>query len=324
MLSDANIRQINLSCIRKIENKLIKQKKLELWLKRDDLIDSQISGNKWRKLYYNVMKAKHLDCEGLLTFGGAFSNHIAATAAAGQRWGLPTIGIIRGEKVLPLNPTLAFAQRCGMGFQFIDRSTYRKKQESNFFEKLINKYPNFYILPEGGTNNLAIKACEDIVFELKKQCFPAFPDYITVSCGTGGTISGIISGLQKTPWAAMTQVLGFSALKGDFLKKDITTLLQHYTYKKPPFIQLKWQVLSNYHFGGYAKFKMELIDFINQFKIEQGVSLDPIYTGKMLYGIFDLIKKDFFKEGSKIVAIHTGGLQGIEGFNQRFGNILLC
>lgn len=318
MLSRANIRQNSLSCIKKIENKLIQQKKIELWIKRDDLIHPHISGNKWRKLYLNITEAQRLGKAGLLTFGGAFSNHIAATAAAGQRWDLKTIGIIRGEKVLPLNPTLDFAQQCGMDFHFIDRQTYRQKQDSDFFEKLMKKHPNFYFLPEGGTNNLAIQGCEEIVFELKAQLPNSFPDYIAMPCGTGGTISGIISGVEKVGMSAKTQVLGFSALKGDFLKKEVEQLLWGYTQKK----YANWHIVTDYHFGGYAKFKPPLIDFINQFKQEQDIPLDPIYTGKMMYGIFDLVEKDFFEEGSKIVAVHTGGLQGIKGFNQRFGNII--
>lgn len=318
MLEVANINKKNLSPLYKVKNKLISEYDIQLWIKRDDLLHPQVSGNKWRKLKYNLVEAKQKKVSHLLTFGGAFSNHIAATAAASHLVDIPSIGIIRGERVLPLNPTLAFAENCGMNLYFLTRTTYRQKENAPQVQQLLQQYPSSLVLPEGGTNHLAIKGCEEIVTELRTQFTNNFPNYICTAVGTGGTISGLISGLQQLK-KVNTQVVGFSALKGNFLEAEVRNLLSNYDKKN----YTNWQIESNYHFGGYAKFKPELIAFINHFKTEQGISLDPIYTGKMMFGIFDLVKKGFFPKGSHIVAIHTGGLQGIAGFKQKFGNILI-
>ncbi len=293
--------------IQTIRMPLLDTKGIRLFIKRDDEIHPKIAGNKWRKLKYNLAEAKARKLSTLVTFGGAFSNHIAATAAAGKAFGFQTIGIIRGEAVLPLNPTLQLAHDYGMQFHFVDRATYRTPDRLALAQSL---YPQpFYFIPEGGTNHLAIKGCMEIVKETQHQ-LEEQPDYYALACGTGGTIAGVIEGLQ-----GKAQVLGFSALKGDFLKAEVRTLLsQTYT---------NWTINTDYHFGGYAKFKPALIDFINDFKQTQGIPLEPIYTGKMLYGILDLVQHDYFPKGSRILAIHTGGLQGIRGFNQRFGDILI-
>ncbi|MEM9990966.1 MAG: pyridoxal-phosphate dependent enzyme [Bacteroidota bacterium] len=292
--------------IQTIETPLLAEKKVQLLLKRDDEIHPEISGNKWRKLKYNLLAAKAQQLDTLVTFGGAFSNHIAATAAAGKTFGFKTIGIIRGERIMPLNPTLALAERCGMNFHFVDRTTYRNADRFALAQQLCEQ--PFYFLPEGGTNALAREGCAEIVAEMRTQLVD-LPDYVTVACGTGGTIAGIIEGLKEE-----SKVIGFSALKGDFLKDEVAALL--------PTSYMNWQINTDYHFGGYAKWKSPLIDFINQFKQTQGVSLEPIYTAKMLYGIFDMIQNDHFSIGTSILAVHTGGLQGIRGFNQRFGNLI--
>jgi len=269
-----------------------------LEIKREDLIHSVISGNKYRKLKYNVAFAEKQNLNTLLTFGGAFSNHIAATAAIGETYGLKTIGVIRGEELhdkIESNPTLKYAKACGMIFKFVSRADFRKKGESSFFEALKREFGEFYFIPEGGTNNLAVKGCEEILTETDKDF-----DYICTSVGTGGTISGLINCSKPSQ-----QVLGFSALKGNFLQEDISKFAK----------QDNWKLISNYHFGGYAKINKELITFINQFKQINNIQLDPIYTGKMMYGIFDMINKGCFEKGSKILAIHTGGIQGIQGMN---------
>lgn len=271
----------------------------ELFLKREDRIHPEISGNKYRKLKYNLLEAKKSDHETLLTFGGAFSNHIVATAAAGKEFGFKTVGIIRGEELfdkIDQNPTLSFAKKQGMQFKFITRNDYRHKTSNSFVLELKKEFGDFYLLPEGGTNDLAVKGCEEILTEEDNEF-----DFICCPVGTGGTISGLIncSKLGK-------QVLGFPALKGDFLKNEIAKFA-----KKD-----NWSLITDYHFGGYAKINSELVSFINTFKVTTGIPLDPIYTGKMMYGIYDLIDKGFFPDDSKILAIHTGGLQGIEGMNQ--------
>ena len=269
-----------------------------LVIKREDQLHPDISGNKFRKLKYNILEAKRLKKSTLLTFGGAYSNHIAAVAATGKEYGFKTIGIIRGEELIDKvagNATLSFAKSCGMRFCFISREEYRKKDESIFFENLKSIYGDFYVLPEGGTNDLAVKGCAEILTK-KDTSF----DYICSPVGTGGTIAGLIK--SSNP---LQTVLGFSALKGVFQASDIKKFTKKTNYR----------ILDNYCLGGYAKVTAELIEFMNDFKNKTTVSLDPIYTGKMIFGIFDLINKGYFKENSTILAIHTGGLQGIEGMN---------
>lgn len=274
---------------------------LQLFIKREDLLHPHISGNKWRKLKYNIIEAQKQRHDTLLTFGGAFSNHIYATAAAGREFGLHTIGIIRGEAHLPLNPTLQFATEQGMQLHYVSRADYRQKNHPEFIEQLHKKYGKFYLLPEGGTNVLAVKGCTEMVNNLPHS------DYICCSCGTGGTLAGILSGLQ-----GKSQVIGFSALKeGDFLKTEVDQLTKAYDGR----VHQNYQIISDLHFGGYAKATQALVDFINAFKREHHIQLDPVYTGKMLYGIFSLAKQGFFAKNSTILAIHTGGVQGITGFN---------
>ncbi len=275
---------------------------VELTIKREDKIHPHISGNKYRKLKYNLItaipKLREQNFDTLLTFGGAFSNHIAATAAAGMEFGFKTIGIIRGEELVHKisdNPTLTFAKECGMQFKFISREDYRKKNEPEFLLLLYNEFGNFYELPEGGTNELAIKGCEEILTDED-----AIFDYVCVPVGTGGTILGLINSAKNHQ-----KILGFPALKGDFLQREIKSL----TTKN------NWELITDYHFGGYGKINSELITFINQFKEGTSIPLDPVYTGKMFFGIVDLISKGYFKKSSKILAIHTGGLQGIKGMN---------
>ena len=271
---------------------------IQLSIKREDLIHPFISGNKYRKLKYNITEAKLLNSNKLLTFGGAFSNHIAATAYAGNVNGFETIGIIRGEELetkVSSNPTLKFAKSCGMQFLFVSREAYRKKSDTSFLKKLKEKFGDFYLIPEGGTNELAVKGCEEIL-----NSEDDIYDYICTCVGTGGTISGIINASKSHQ-----KILGFPALKGDFLKQDIRKFAT----------QENWELVKDYHFGGYGKIKPELITFINTFKRDYNIPLDPIYTGKMMFGIFDLIENGFFPRNSKILVIHTGGLQGIAGMN---------
>lgn len=272
---------------------------VELFLKREDKIHPFVSGNKYRKLKHNLIEAKKGGFKTLLTFGGAYSNHIAAVASAGKAFGFKTIGVIRGEELqskVASNTTLSFAEQNGMQFKFVARDVYREKNSKSFLSDLKEEFGDFYLVPEGGTNALAIKGCEDI---LNDEDFSF--DYICVAVGTGGTISGLINCSKPSQ-----QVLGFPALKGDFLQQDISKFA----------INNQWELITDYHFGGYAKINAELVAFINQFKAQNHVPLDPVYTGKMLFGIFDLIEKNYFPKGAKILAIHTGGLQGIDGMNQ--------
>ena len=272
-------------------------------IKREDLIHPFVSGNKFRKLKYNLLQAKAEKKEVLLTFGGAFSNHIAAVAFAGRENGFRTIGVIRGDELeskITENPTLQFAQNCGMEFKFVSREEYRMKQEASFLESLESAYGNFYLIPEGGTNELAIKGCQEILTSADSQY-----DYICCSVGTGGTITGIINSVLPHQ-----KVLGFPALKGDFLKNEIRIFAQN----------KNWELITDYHFGGYGKINEELITFINQFYHENKIPLDPIYTGKMVFGVMDRIASNYFPPHSKILLIHTGGIQGIQGMNLKLKN----
>lgn len=271
---------------------------ISLTIKREDLIHPFVSGNKFRKLKYNLLQAKVESHKTIVTFGGAFSNHIAAVAFAGKERGFKTIGIIRGDELfnkIEENPTLKFAQQNGMEFEFVSREEYRFKNEIFFLEKLKNKFGDFYLVPEGGTNELAVKGCEEIL-----TSEDALFNYVCCAVGTGGTISGLINSALPNQ-----KILGFPALKGDFLKDEIRIFAK----------QDNWDLISDYHFGGYGKINLELIEFINAFFEENKVPLDPIYTGKMVFGVIDLIYKNYFPEHSKILLIHTGGLQGIEGMN---------
>ncbi len=269
-----------------------------LFVMPEFLNHSYISGNKLRKLKYNLEAAKQSGKSTLLTFGGAYSNHIAAVAYAGKVNSFKTVGIIRGEELLEKsknNPTLSFAMSCGMQLKFVSRHAYRHKEELSFLNQCRDEFGDFYVLPEGGTNQLAVKGCEEILNEAHSEF-----DYICCPVGTGGTISGLINSSQPHQ-----NILGFPALKGDFLKEEITKFVT----------KSNWELCTDYHFGGYAKISDELVDFINRFKSKYKVPLDPVYTGKMFYGIQDLRSRGYFKKNAKILAIHTGGLQGIAGMN---------
>ena len=269
-------------------------------LKPDYLIHPTVSGNKYRKLKYNLQKAQSENYKGILTFGGAFSNHIAATAAAGQALNIPTVGIIRGEELaskIELNSTLNYAQSCGMQLEFVSRSVYKQKTDPAYLKTLLESFEDFYIIPEGGTNALAIKGCEEILTE-EDHTF----DTICCAVGTGGTIGGLINSSLPTQ-----KIIGFPALKGGFLNEDICKFAT----------QSNWELWEAYHFGGYAKVDSKLITFMNHFKTTFKIPLDPVYTAKMMYGIFDAIHTGEIPKDAKVLAIHTGGLQGIEGMNLR-------
>lgn len=299
--------------VQEISEPLFEKKGVRLFLKRDDQLYREtapdFNGNKWRKMKYNLLQAEKSGIDTLLTFGGAFSNHIAATAAAAHLYRFKSIGIIRGEKPADLNPTLKKVMNYGMQLEFITRTAYREKHTPEFIKGLEEKYGEFYLLPEGGTNDLALKGCAEIVEEIDQ-----LPDYICCGCGTGGTFAGIVAGINNR-----AKAIGYAALKGSFHTEEVQKL--HKEYLNKPFSG--WQICNDYHFGGFAKHKPPLIEFINNFKARHNIQLEPLYTGKMLFGIYDQIEKDFFPKGSQIMAIHTGGLQGIAGFNERFGNLLI-
>ncbi len=268
----------------------------EIILKREDLLHPTVSGNKFRKLKYNLMQAKQEGFNTLLTFGGAFSNHLTATAAGGKIMGFRTIGVLRGEE-RKWNSSLQFCQDQGMTLYPISRVDYRQKHLPKMIARLKKKFGVFYTLPEGGTNSLAIKGCKEILTEKDAQF-----DVIACSVGTGGTLAGLIESKQPHQ-----KIMGFSALRNENLKLEISK----WTSKQ------NWTINYDYTFGGYAKVSLAIIEFINSFNKNFKIPLDPVYTGKLLFGIFDLIKNKQWSSGKKILIIHTGGLQGIDGMNQK-------
>lgn len=266
---------------------------VQLTIKRLDQIHPQISGNKFFKLKYNFSAAQQQGLRQVLTFGGAYSNHIAATAYAAQLVGFQSIGIIRGEELSTqdLNPTLQVAQDFGMQLHFVSRAEYRLRHESEYLQQLQRQYPQAFIIPEGGTNTLAIQGTQEILTSEDRENY----DVICCAVGTGGTIAGLIESSSE-----QQQVLGFSALKGDFLQHDI----QQWTTKT------NWTLTDAYCCGGYAKTTDELLQFMQQFEQQYTIPLEQVYTAKMMMGLFDLIQQNHFPANTRILAIHTGGLQG--------------
>jgi len=266
---------------------------LRLYLKRDDLINPEIPGNKWRKLKYNLEAARREDHNLLLTFGGAYSNHIRATAAAGHYGGFSTIGIIRGEEHSPLNPSLSYAVRRGMHLAYLDRETYRNKASPEVIRALHERFGQFYMLPEGGSNEHAVRGCAEIPAEIS-QSF----DVICCPCGTGGTLAGIAQGLTGGQRA-----LGFSVLKGgEFLTRQVGELqIQAFRVKSA-----NWSVECGFHFGGFAKRQPTLDQFIADFRERHELTLNWIYTAKMMYGIYALARQAAFPGGTTVVAVITG------------------
>ncbi len=285
----------SLSCslLQQIDTPLLENKDIELWIKRDDLIHPVISGNKWRKLKYILHHALNIDSHTIISMGGAYSNHLHALAYIGKQLQFKTIAYIRGEKPQVMNPTLQDLQTWGMELKFVSRTEYRKLRQYKNADALPSIKPGEYWLPEGGSTELALQGVGEIMREIDMDF-----DVLCVPCGTGATLAGLIGSMPERH-----QLYGFSALKGgEFLIRDVEQLLN--TDKT------NWTVQLDYHFGGFAKSNDELLLFIEDFVEQQGIHLEPVYTGKMFYGLFDLIKKDFFYPGQKIIAIHTGGLQG--------------
>ncbi|MCC5638492.1 pyridoxal-phosphate dependent enzyme [Nostoc sp. CHAB 5844] len=283
---------------------------VELSVLRLDLMHPWVNGNKWFKLKYNLLEAKKMNFNTLLTFGGAYSNHIFATAAAGKLFGFHTIGVIRGEERLPQNPTLSFAVQQSMQLVYCDRTSYKQRNTPELHAQLREHYGEIFIIPEGGSNLNGVRGCTEILKETGDF------DVICIACGTGTTFAGILLSL-----AQKQRAIAFPILKnGEFLQTEIATLWQSYLAagllapnNSPP----SWELICNYHFGGYAKVNNELLKFTQQFQQTHGIPLDYVYTAKMFYGVMDLLKQGFFSKGDRILLIHTGGLQGNLGMQQR-------
>lgn len=269
-------------------------------VKREDEIHPEISGNKWRKLKYHLKAAREKKSQGILTFGGAFSNHIAATAFAADQAGLESIGVIRGERVEPLNSTLEQAERHGMELHFVSRMDYRTSKDS--IAEDLDPGDMFHHVPEGGADELGIQGCQEILSEEDSKDF----DIVCCSSGTGATAAGLHRSL-----APHQRLRVYPALKGDFAHKDIERLLDSSCSMDA------LDVISEYHFGGYAKTSPELFNFMREFYSQTGIMTDPVYTAKMLYGVITDIEKGRITRGMRVVALHTGGLQGIQGIEKR-------
>ena len=287
------------SPLSQINDPLLQAHGIELWLKRDDLLHPIISGNKWRKLKYSLDDALKLGKDTIISMGGAHSNHLHALAYAGKALNLTTHGIIRGEQTAHTTSTIKDLQDWGMRLTYISRTEYRNLRQFQGPQDLPNIKANEYWLPEGGSVPLALKGVAELITEIDIAY-----DILCVPCGTGATLAGIINAAPLN-----TTIIGFAALKNaSFLNDDIKNLL--------PSAHVNWQINQNYHFGGFAKTTPELMRFIKKFADSTGIILEPVYTGKMLFALYDLITNNTFKPGLRIIAIHTGGLQGLRGFNE--------
>lgn len=298
------------SPIELVNHPLFKAQGVHVQLKRDDLIHPEISGNKWRKLKLNIEKAKAGKYEGILTFGGAYSNHISATAAAGKALGIATIGIIRGEELnAESNDTLRNAAANGMQLVFVTREEYSWRYEKDYEYSLRNRFGNVLVICEGGANFHGVMGCTEIVAELERE-----PDYFILPAGTGTTAAGILIAAEK---AKVIAVPVFK--KGDFIRDEIRELL-YYSGLDDVTIDEKMaqlELATEYHFGGYGKFTPELIAFLNETHKKTGIELDQIYTGKMFYALCDWVNKGQIAPESSVVAIHTGGLQGTSSIREQ-------
>ncbi|MBX7093607.1 MAG: pyridoxal-phosphate dependent enzyme [Flavobacteriales bacterium] len=287
---------------------VLKNTNIRVFIKRDDLIHPEIAGNKFRKLKYNLAQAQVLKKEKILTFGGPFSNHIAATAKACDLAGIPSIGIIRGEEADLNNPTLHHAIQNGMNIVPVSRSDYDLKEEMYYLESLHDRFGDIYIFPEGGANYYGINGCGEIIQEIEMDF-----DYFCVAVGSGTTITGLSMALKDHQ-----TIIGFPAVKGgEYLRDEIEKKLAWTLMDKEwaSDIMQQVQLETRFHFGGFARYNKELLAFMNSFLMETGIQLDFVYTAKMMYGLIQMIQEGKFKAGSTIVVYHSGGVQGNQGIN---------
>ncbi|MFB0980288.1 MAG: pyridoxal-phosphate dependent enzyme [Alteromonadaceae bacterium] len=292
------------SRLQKVTHPLFEKHQLSVSIKRDDTIHPIISGNKWRKLKFNLLHAKTQNYMGVISFGGSFSNHIHALAFSCQQQGLKSIGIIRGEKEYASNFTLSMAQQWGMKLHFIDRKTYRLRENQDYLAELQKLYPNYLIVPEGGSNTLALPGVGEVITELNQQC--EF-DTLLSPVGSGGTIAGLIQADNN-----QHQLIGIAVLKqNDYLTDQVNVLLENSSN------YVNWQIMSEFHRGGYAKFSKEDVARILNFNEQTGFIFEPVYSGKMILALLALIEQNYFPIGHRIVILHTGGLQGIGGLLER-------
>lgn len=296
MLADSDFRAPALDSV---DDPILRDANVQLRLLRLDQIHPLISGNKWYKLKHNLIAAKANGTPAVLSFGGAYSNHLVALAAASKASGLRSIGIVRGETPQTLNPALRFAQQQGMTLHFVSRSEYRSKQEASFLQSLQTRFGPCYVIPEGGSNLLGIKGCAEIAEHLGWSSTGALR-FVVMACGTAATLAGVVSRLP-----ADCEAIGISVLKGqDTLSPQVEAWLQTLVCRPAA----KWTIDTRYHHGGYAKHSAELIAFIEAFTMRTGIPLEPVYTGKMMWGLYKMIASTEIPAGSEVIALHTGGL----------------
>ena len=280
------------------------QRGVTLHVKRLDLLHPHVQGNKWYKLKYNIDRALASEHKTLLTFGGAWSNHIYATAAAGKLAGLRTIGIIRGEEPSDYSNTLRFAKEQGMELKFVSRLDYEERATEEFKAWLHDEYGSFHLVPEGGSNYYGVNGCMEILTTADLQTY----SHVACACGTGATLAGMLLGSKS-----QSQFIGFSALKGgDFLRDEVVKHIEYFLMDRELAEEYRSQftIETDYHFGGYGKWNEELISFIQQIEREHSLPLDQVYTGKAFFGLLKKIEDGEFEQGNKVLFIHTGGLQG--------------
>lgn len=297
-----------------VSDPVLKNAGVTLSILRCDLIHPELSGNKWYKLKYNLLEAKEQGHTTLLSFGGAWSNHIHALAAAGKLYDFKTIGVIRGawsndrkddkkdDRGQALTACLSDAVINGMELHWLSREDYRHKHEEKLIESLQDKFGNFFLIPEGGANLAGIRGCSEILTAGQVQDY----DLICLACGTGTTLTGLVS-VDCPP------ILGFQVLKGRaYLKQEVKSLLNQHNLVA----NNQWAINELYHFGGYAKTNSALMKFIDDFQRSTGIPIEPVYSGKTLFGLYDLVKQNYFHKNTRILMIHGGGLQGARGLKK--------
>ena len=292
-------------------------KRVPLWVKRDDLIHPSISGNKWRKLKYSIMHAKAQGFEGIVSFGGAFSNHIAALAAAGKLVGMKTIGLIRTHEIDFNNPTLKQARDNGMQLIAVSRLEYKQRNDPSYLTKIATRHPNYFVVPEGGSNALAPLGLGELAKEIQADVSANVQlngkvDYIACAIGSGGTIQGLLEALPNQPFIGELVVNDAELIKqlsGLYLQEHPQEDSQEHLHNN-----LRRLTLSSHSIcGGYGKVNKELVSFCDDFYKQTNIPIEPIYTGKLFYSLCHYSKQLGIKTTDKVLAIHTGGLQGIKG-----------
>ncbi len=298
---------INISSprLQRIHHDLLDEHGVTISVLRLDQIHPLINGNKWFKLKRNLEFIQQQGIETVLSFGGAWSNHLMALAAAGRLLDFQTIGMVRGEIVEPLNPVLRFVRAQGMELLPVSREQYRQKQSASFMLELKQRFGDFYCLPEGGSNRLGVEGCTEIA-EYLNWSGEGGKQLVAMACGTGASLAGLIAGLSSSG-QKQAQVLGMSVLKAPgYLAKEVNNWLLQLNLHQTA----NWQVVDDFHCGGYAKVPPELAEFVDCFQTEIAVPIEPVYTGKLAFGLWRMLVDRRIERGSEVIAIHTGGISG--------------